>query len=700
MAKGSKILRLLFDADTRDALKSVVGLEEGLESASRQAADAQDKLSGVGEGVKEDTQDADKAMRRLGITSESAAKAQIEQLEAAVETVKQAAKEGRATEGDVIRAQERLAQKTERWSRLTATSVERGWLDPLRRAEDRLNRFSARLRSIGAGAARLGGAALAGAGVAGGLAFRSIQSAAEADDALFKLSERTGVALELLTGYSLAAEQADLSTEQLSKAFRKLREAIERDEEMVRSFGLETRNANGELKSQATLFEEAIALLQGMDSEYEKLTVAGELFGRRTGPEMATLINVGVDGIRQYKDLAAELGVELDEGVGRSAIRFNDNLDSLFRSVEAVRRQASRPFYDAFADAFEQVTAVVVENRNALVEFAGVMAERVLSVVEDFVALIEGRRGDVQNAWLIQLVDFAQVLGRVLVDIVIPAITEILRRLEQLGPRWGKIAAGALIIGGAIGPLVTAFIAIAGSVGAIAAKLGAGGAIVAGIKVLAAGVAGIIGTIGLIPTLIAAGVIAAGAAIYKWWDEIVAFFKGAADDVKEAFSSAVTEPLRKALGYAKEVAKVLTPLGPALGLLDAARGQNPLPQLPGFAAGVIGIDGPGTGTSDSILARLSRGESVITARATNFWGEDFLSAVNAMVMPPAFGAIPAALVEAGPRQGGTVVLPIQGPDGVYEGTFDLDTAERLTRDMRRRATTKSIRSPSFMRRRY
>ena len=43
--------------------------------------------------------------------------------------------------------------------------------------------------------------------------------------------------------------------------------------------------------------------------------------------------------------------------------------------------------------------------------------------------------------------------------------------------------------------------------------------------------------------------------------------------------------------------------------------QKP-PPPPKFATGVIGLDGAGTGTSDSIDAKLSRGESVITAKAT------------------------------------------------------------------------------------
>lgn len=43
--------------------------------------------------------------------------------------------------------------------------------------------------------------------------------------------------------------------------------------------------------------------------------------------------------------------------------------------------------------------------------------------------------------------------------------------------------------------------------------------------------------------------------------------------------------------------------------------QKP-PPPPKFAGGVIGLNGPGTETSDSIDAKLSRGESVITAKAT------------------------------------------------------------------------------------
>jgi hypothetical protein len=77
-----------------------------------------------------------------------------------------------------------------------------------------------------------------------------------------------------------------------------------------------------------------------------------------------------------------------------------------------------------------------------------------------------------------------------------------------------------------------------------------------------------------------------------------------------------------ALAIAKSFAQ-LGPIGGALGAaLAAAAGlaqaalisSKPVPK---FKDGVVGLKGPGTGTSDSIPAFLSRGESVVTARATS-----------------------------------------------------------------------------------
>lgn len=55
-------------------------------------------------------------------------------------------------------------------------------------------------------------------------------------------------------------------------------------------------------------------------------------------------------------------------------------------------------------------------------------------------------------------------------------------------------------------------------------------------------------------------------------------------------------------------------------------------KVPQFATGGI-LRGPGTGTSDSILARLSNGEGVINARAVQYYGADLIHQLNNLRTP-------------------------------------------------------------------
>ena len=60
--------------------------------------------------------------------------------------------------------------------------------------------------------------------------------------------------------------------------------------------------------------------------------------------------------------------------------------------------------------------------------------------------------------------------------------------------------------------------------------------------------------------------------------------------------------------------------------------------LPAFASGGSWgqFKGPGTGTSDSILARVSAGEYINTAKSTSFWGPDFFDSLNRNMLPTSF----------------------------------------------------------------
>lgn len=69
------------------------------------------------------------------------------------------------------------------------------------------------------------------------------------------------------------------------------------------------------------------------------------------------------------------------------------------------------------------------------------------------------------------------------------------------------------------------------------------------------------------------------------------------------------------------------PLGLPYGALAAAAGALQIATVRKFKKGEVAIDGPGTGTSDSIPAMISRGESVINADATSK-SQNLLQAIN------------------------------------------------------------------------
>ncbi|HET7552199.1 MAG TPA: hypothetical protein VFK04_12985 [Gemmatimonadaceae bacterium] len=94
--------------------------------------------------------------------------------------------------------------------------------------------------------------------------------------------------------------------------------------------------------------------------------------------------------------------------------------------------------------------------------------------------------------------------------------------------------------------------------------------------------------------------------------------------------------------------------GTSSGIADIANAA--VASVPGLATGGL-VMGPGTATSDSVFARLSRGEFVIRAAAVQQYGADFFAALNGMRQPALRGHdIPrfadGGLVTAGTPAGG------------------------------------------------
>jgi hypothetical protein len=186
------------------------------------------------------------------------------------------------------------------------------------------------------------------------------------------------------------------------------------------------------------------------------------------------------------------------------------------------------------------------------------------------------------------------------------------------------------------------------------------------------------------------------------WDTVVAWFLALPDKlaniwtaisqaIKDAFNSAV-EAVKKYFAdlYASAM-KYLKPIVDLIKAISSAGGE-------GFASGgtvraATGghITGPGTGTSDSILARLSNGEFVMKAAAVRNYGTDFMHRINqGRLNFPAFASgglvspspslIPSLNDAGNPGGGGMTPLSLTLFGETFENLMmPEDVAGRMTR---------------------
>lgn len=113
-------------------------------------------------------------------------------------------------------------------------------------------------------------------------------------------------------------------------------------------------------------------------------------------------------------------------------------------------------------------------------------------------------------------------------------------------------------------------------------------------------------------------------------------------------------------------------------------GGGPQTAVPGLAGGGS-IRGPGTETSDSILARLSNNEFVQPARAVRYYGRDFMEALRNLQVPRfadggLVGRLPVPKVSQPPRGGaggGSTPVHLTLDGETFRLSGDADTASRM-----------------------
>jgi hypothetical protein len=189
----------------------------------------------------------------------------------------------------------------------------------------------------------------------------------------------------------------------------------------------------------------------------------------------------------------------------------------------------------------------------------------------------------------------------------------------------------------------------------------------------------------------------------KAMTEAIAALKGAWSGLLLTLSDlgvfdAITEVIKEVTAGIKTTAEEIVGIAKAIGAVADAMGLVPhdfggggsLPDARQFASGGY-VRGPGSGTSDSIMARLSNGEFVMRAAAVDRWGPQFLHALNNLRNPFdgfASGGLVSARSIPSFAGGGMVhtagaTVNLVFPGGTFAMRADNETVGALTREARR-----------------
>lgn len=161
-----------------------------------------------------------------------------------------------------------------------------------------------------------------------------------AADALNDMSQRTGIAASTLSELDYAAKMNGSSIEALQSVMSKLSakavDAATGSKTAAVAFdvlGVSVRNSDGTMKSSVTLLEEIGDAFRDIRDPTVKSALAIEMFGK-SGVQMIPVI----EGMREARDEAKQLGITVGDDFAASAAAFNDNMDRMAGMASALSK--------------------------------------------------------------------------------------------------------------------------------------------------------------------------------------------------------------------------------------------------------------------------------------------------------------------------------------------------------------------------
>jgi len=224
----------------------------------------------------------------------------------------------------------------------------------------------------------------------------AIKGVIDANDALAKMSQSTGIAVESLAGLEFAASQSGTSLDQVAKGVRRFSRLIlesadgtDKYGKLIRALGLDLE----ELKNSTP--EEQFIKLSGAirDNVAEQERAVTSLFGNEYA-NLVPLLAQGEAGIRGLIEEGQRLNPVTAESAKKSE-EFNDSLDRLGRSFDAIKVEAASSILPALNDIANEMVEVTRESGVLIGALSGVGKAFTSFFESDFFVNIVGASGPI-----------------------------------------------------------------------------------------------------------------------------------------------------------------------------------------------------------------------------------------------------------------------------------------------------------------
>jgi uncharacterized protein YukE len=409
----------------------------------------------------------------------------------------------------------------------------------------------------------------------------------------------------------------------------------------------EVRDGGLQLRPMEDILADVADKFQKMPDGAQKTALAIELFGR-SGRLLVPLLNEGKDGVQHLMEEFARLGVTLTGVQTKAGIEQVRAWHEFETAVAGARNQMGILFTGTVTEGLKAFTDLIRNNIPALKAWAAEMAGSVNQAVRDFISVLRGQQGPLQNDWLRTVFAGAQEVATLFTS-TLPAAFGALREAAQsvadgLNRIFGtEISGGALLAVAAIGLMTGAFQTLGAILAALVPLVIAIGIAIAALDAPVLAIGALFVGLGVLVAAEWDGIKQSAAETVDWlsnraWNEIVTGAQTAWNSVVGIVQSALSGMLEAVTSWVQGVISAISSIASAIanafsgaaasGLPAGGGGENPSP----FAGGGL-VRGPGTTTSDSILAWLSDKEFVHNAASVAYYGVAFHRALNAMRIP-------------------------------------------------------------------